>query len=302
VNEGESKAAMKVQSATDPNAKIQAAAEFIKKYPKSTLRTKVVLHVAGEINKLPTPAEKIPLLENMLTTFKEPADADAIAPILLDAYIRSEPSRSDDALRAANSILARNPNDLTTLTQLAIMGVNEAKKGNAKFVQQSQQAGQKAIEVIEAGKKPDNMDDARWNEYQTKWLPQLYQSTALLAMMTGGSENARARLEKAVALNASDPFNYYLLGSLVNDEYQKLAEQHKTLSAGPLKDEVLKQAQAKIDEVIGYYARTVALSEGNPSYQKLHDQVLSDLKQYWSYRHAGSSDGLQQYINQYKKP
>src|SRR4051794_32777759 len=38
VSKGEQEAMMKVQSAADPAAKIKAAEEFIKKYPKSTNR------------------------------------------------------------------------------------------------------------------------------------------------------------------------------------------------------------------------------------------------------------------------
>src|SRR2546423_2614645 len=71
ISKGEQEAMMKVQSAADPAAKIKAAEEFIKKYPKSTNRAGVVTHVVGEINKAcdfpnpqaDCPAKKIVLLE-----------------------------------------------------------------------------------------------------------------------------------------------------------------------------------------------------------------------------------------------
>jgi tetratricopeptide (TPR) repeat protein len=299
-SEGEQKALAKIESSPDVAAKLVAAGEFVKKFPKSTLRSKVVSYVAQEVNKIPDGTQRITQLESLLTVFKEPADADVINPILVDSYFSA--SRWDDGFRVASAYLAKNPNDLAVLTQVTIEGVEQAKKSNPKFVQQSQQYGIKAIEVIEAGKKPDTFDDARWAEYQTRWLPTLYQSLGMLSLMTGNKPDARAKLDKAVSLNASEPFSYVLLGTLVNEEYQQLAQQHKTLSPGPLRDTILKQAHEKLDEVIELYAHAIGLSEGNAVYKQLHDQLLQDLEAYYKYRHNGSTEGLQQLIAKYKKP
>ena len=297
-SKGEQEATLKVQSAPDIPAKLKAAGEFIKKYPKSAQRAKVVGYVVQEINNTPDPAQKISFLENALTVFKEPVDADIITPILIDSYIKAK--RSDDAFRVASAAIAKNPNDLSSLSQMALLGIDEAKRNNPKYVEQSQQYAQKAIELIEAGKKPDNMDEAGWKDFQARVLPQLYQSLGIVSMITGKKDEAKTRLEKAATLNPADPFTYVLIGSLVNEEYQKFAEQHKSQSLGPLKDELLKQAHAKIDQVIELYARAVALSEGNEAYKQLHDQVFEDLKQYYSYRHAGSTNGLNELIAKYK--
>lgn len=299
-SEAEQKALAKIESSPDVAAKLVAAGEFVKKFPKSTLRSKVVSYVAQEISKTPDETQRITQLESTLTVFKEPTDAEVIEPILVDSYFAA--SRWDDGFRVASAYLAKNPNDLAVLTQVTILGVEQAKKSNPKFVQQSQQYGSKAIELIEAGKKPETFDDAKWADYQTRWLPTLYQSLGMLAVMTGNKTDARAKLDKAVSLNATEPFSYVLLGTLVNEEYQQLAQQHKTLSPGPLKDSILKQAHGKLDEVIELYAHAIGLSEGNAVYQQLHDQLLQDLEAYYKYRHNGSTDGLQQLIGKYKKP
>jgi hypothetical protein len=299
VSEGEQKALAKIEASPDIAAKLAAAGEFIKKFPKSSLRSKVVSYVAQEVNKIPDATQRLTQLESLLTVFKEPTDGDVINPILVDSYFSA--GRHDDGFRVAATYLARNPNDLAVLTQVTIEGVEQAKKSNPKFVQQSQQYGTKAIEVIEAGKKPETFDDTRWAEYQTRWLPTLYQSLGMLSLMTGNKTDARTKLDKAVSLNAAEPFSYVLLGTLVNEEYQQLAQQHKTLTPGPLKDTVLKQAHGKLDEVIELYAHAVGLSEGNPVYKQLHDQLLQDLEAYYKYRHNGSTDGLQQLIGKYKK-
>lgn len=299
-SDGEQKAMAKIEAAPDVAAKLLAAGEFIKKYPKSTLRSKVVSHIAQEVNKSQDSAQRITQLENMLTVFKEPSDGEIINPILIDLYFKG--NRPDDGFRVASAYLAKNPNDVAVLTQAALEGVEQAKKKEAKFAQQSLQFGGKAIELIESGKKPEAFDDARWGEYRSQWLPLLYQQLGLLSMMTGNKADARARLDKAASLNAKDPFTFVLLGSMLNDDYQQLAEQHKAASPGPLKDTILKQAHAKMDEVIEFFAHAVGLSEGNAAYQQLHDQILQDLQAYYKYRHGGSIDGLQQLIDKYKMP
>jgi len=295
----EQSAMAKIEAAPDAAAKLVAAGEFLKKYPKSTLRPKIAAYVAQETNKIGDSAQRIAQLENMLTVFKEPSDSAVISPILLDSYFSA--GRVDDGFRVATAYLAKNPNDVAVLTQTMIEGVEQAKKNNPKYVQQSQQYGIKAIELIESGKKPDTFDDARWSEYQTRWLPVLYQSLGLVSMITGNKADSRAKLEKALSLNAGDPFSYVLLGSMLNDEYQQLAQQHKALTPGPLRDSVLKQAHVKLDEVIDMFAHAVALSEGDTRYKELHDQILKDLEAYYKYRHGASSDGLPQLIEKYKK-
>jgi tetratricopeptide (TPR) repeat protein len=298
-SKAEQEAAMKVESAPDTAAKLKAAGEFVKKYPKSTQRATVVGYVVQEINKAPDAAQKISMLENSLTVFKEQSDADIINPILIDAYVKA--NRLDDAFRTAAAATAKNPSDVTTMTNMALVGVEQAKKQNAKYLEQSQQYALKAIELIESGKKPESMDDARWGDFQTRLLPELYQAVGIVAMMTGKKDEAKARLEKAVSLQADNPFTYVLLGTIANNEYQEFAEKHKAQAAGPLKDELLHQAHVKMDQVIDLYAHAVALSEGSEPYKQLHDQVLDDLKSYYSYRHAGSTKGLDELIAKYKK-
>ncbi len=297
-SDGEQKAMAKIEAAPDIAAKLLAAGELIKKYPKSPLRSKAVSHIAQEVGKIQDGAQRITQLENMLTVFKEPADAEVINPILVDAYFKQ--NRPDDGFRVASAYLSKNPNDVALLTQVALEGVEQAKKQEPKFAQQSLQYGAKAIELIESGKKPDTFDDAKWGEYKSQWMPVLYQSLGLLSMMAGNKADAKTRLEKALSLNAKDPFTFVLLGSMQNDEYQQLAQQHKAASPGPLKDTILKQAHAKMDEVIDLFAHAVGLSEGKPAYQQLHDQILQDLQAYYKYRHGGSSDGLQQLVDKYK--
>jgi hypothetical protein len=137
--------------------------------------------------------------------------------------------------------------------------------------------------------------------YKKDWLPQLYLSLGIVSYMTGNKDDAKARFEKTVAIGAMDPMGYIMLGTLANEEYQQMAERYKTLMAGPAKDETLKRANTKLDEIIDLYAHAVGLMTGDARYQTLHDQILQDLTAYYKYR-KNSTDGLQELINKYKKP
>jgi hypothetical protein len=296
-SEAELKAIQKIQTAPDAATKAKAAAEYAKKFPKGVERAKVVGFLIDEINKADE-AQRITLLEGMVEMFKEPADADIINPALIDAYIKA--NRHNDAFRVANALISRKPNDLSALTQMALVGVEQAKQGNGAYLPQSQEMAKKAIEVIESGNRPAGFSDDRWQEFQTVWLPRLYQWMGLMAMMSQNKGEAMTRLEKSASLNPKDPFTFVLIGSIYNEEYRQAAEKHRTQGQGPLRDSLLKEAYAKMDQVIEYYARAVALAVGRPDYQKLHDDILQDLKQYYSFRHGGKTDGLQQLIDKYK--
>jgi len=296
---GEAEAMQKIEAAPDTATKLKLAGEYIKKYPKSTQRAKVVGYVGQEINKTPDATQKVTLLENALTVFKEPTDADVLNPILLDAYLKA--NRIDDAFSFAEKSLARTPDDVATLAQITFVGIEQVKQRNAKYVQPTQTYATKAIQIIESGNKPASLTDASWEDYKTKTLPQLYQWLGMLALMTGKGDEAQVKLEKSVSLNPNDPFTYYLLGSLVNNEYQKLAEQYQKQSPGPLKDSLLQQAQAKMDQMVDLFAHTVALSENIEIYKALHDQAMEDLKFYYTHRHGGSAKGLDELIAKYKK-
>jgi len=68
-----------------------------------------------------------------------------------------------------------------------------------------------------------------------------------------------------------------------------------------MKDELLKQAYGAMDQVIDLYAHAVGLAEGRAEYDKLRAQVTADLQTYWTHRHNGSTEGLQQLIDKYKR-
>jgi hypothetical protein len=299
LSDGERKAATRINEAKDPAAKLAAATEFIKKYPKSTIRAKIADHIAGQISGTQDAAQKITLAESYVAVFNEAGEAELVTPILVEGYMTA--NRLDDAFRVAGPWLEKNPNEVEAFRRLSLLGAGEAFRQNPKYAQQSQQYGVRAIELLETDTKSAGFDDAQWQQYKTRWLPVLYRDMGVLALVLDNKADARVRLENAVALKSSDPTVYAILGNLSNDEYMLLAKQYNVLPAGADKDAALKSAQGQMDKVIEWYAQAVAVAGDKPEYKPVRDQLMPALEDYYKNRHSGSTEGLQKLIDKYKQ-
>lgn len=299
VSEAENKAALAINSAADAAAKLAAAGEFVKKFPKSALLPQVASYVAGQIAQVTDADQKLTLAQGFQKVFKDGKEADEIQLVTLDAYLNLK--RVDDAFAHAALILANDPENVEVMSHVALAGTEEAKRQNTKHVPVSLQYGVKSIELIEANKKPANLDDAQW-ERQKAMLPILYLNMGILSLVSSNPAEAKARFEKASVLNPAEPTSYALLANIVDEEYQQLALSHRAMPAGKEKDETLKKATELMDKTIDLYARALGATAGKPAYKQLEDQVLQSVTPYYKYRHNGSTDGLQQLIDKYKTP
>jgi len=298
--EAEQKAAAAIQTAAaDVPAMLAATGAFLQKYPKSTLRPLVARFVADKIGDTADPAQKIALSESYLKLFNAPGEVDLVNPQLLAAYTSAK--RLDEAFALAATTLDKSPDPVATMINLSLAGREEVRLGNAKYVAPSKGYGLKAIELIESDKKPAAVTDAVWADYKTQWLPVLYQTLGMLSYAGGDYADAKIRITKAAALNPRDPVNYVYLGSMANDEYQRLAQQYKA-AMGAAQAELLKKAEAQMDEVIDAYAHAIALAEGNPQHDQLRAGLRPDLETYYKHRHNKSTEGLQALIDKYKQP
>lgn len=299
LSEGERQLGKKVQDAKDPAAKLQAAGELIKKYPASSLRPQLADYLAGQVIGVQDVAQRTALAELYLTTFNQPAEADLINPALIDAYITG--NRLEDAFRVAGPWLERNPGEVNAFMRLAVLGIEQVRRSNPQFRQQSQQYAVRAIELMEGDKKPATMDDAQWAQFKSQWLPQLHQSLAILALTAGDNAEARTRLEKAATLGIGDPTTYALMANIYEKDYETLATAYKAATPGPQQEAALQKALAQLDRVVELYAQAIALTEGRAEYQPMREQLMPAFTNYYKYRHKNSTDGMQQFIDKYKK-
>jgi tetratricopeptide (TPR) repeat protein len=298
ISPDEQKAAQAIMAAPDPAKKLQAGEDFIKKYPKSTIRPQIARNLTNQISGVPDAGQKVTLAQQFQQAFNEPSEQDAIVPVLLEGL--SQAKRSDEVFTTGAAYLSKSPDSLMVLIQLLATGAEEAKNKNTKFVTQSLNYGKHVIELIDAGKKPADVDDAAWTKYKTDTMPSIYQSLGLLNLVSGDRAQAVANYSKAAELAPNDVFNVLMLGQLSNADYQDSAKRFQAMPSGAAKDEELKKTQVLLDKVIEAYARAVAVSEGDRRFAQVREQFLQDLESYYKYRHGGSNAGMQELINKYK--
>jgi len=289
-----------IMTAADPAAKLKAAADLIKKYPKTSIRPRVAQALFDQIRAVTDASQKANLAQEYQKIFDQPSEQEMIMPVLIDADAAA--NQPEQAFAKGSEFLSHNPDSLNVLVDLMSLGTDLAKKQNPKFLSQSLQYGAHAIELIEADKKPANMDDAAWKQYKTTVVPSVYQSMGLLNLVKGDQAEAKARFMKASELAPSDAFNFLMLAGMLNDEYQNEAKHFQSMPAGPAKNDELKKAQSMLDTVIDAYAHAIALAESNANMQQVRTQYLHDLEAYYRYRHNNSTEGMQQLIDKYKPP
>jgi tetratricopeptide (TPR) repeat protein len=293
----ETEALAAVKLATNPTTRLAAAEDFIAKFPNSTARINIAEIIADEILKIKNGSVAVALLERASAVFTTEQEKEILKPVALRAYAIG--NRPDEAFALAGEMLAKDSEDLDVLARMTQAGAEEAKKKNRKYAEVSLQYGLKAIDLIEAGKKPANLDNETWALHKRN-LAQLYQQTAILYLATGNTQEAKTRLTKASSLAPQDPSNFALLGRIINADYLTEMKAYEAMPEGQAKQEALKKLETILDSMIDAYARAAGLATGVAEYQTLLQQVIPDLTAYYKYRNNQSTKGLQQLINRYR--
>ena len=299
VSPDEQKMAQAIDAAPDAAGKAKAAADFVKKYPKSSLRPMIAQKIADQIHEITDGALKITLAQQFQTIFNDPAEEEMIMPVLIVGY--ADAKRPDDAFTTGAAYLGKHPDSVGVLVELMTLATEQAKQKNGKFVPQGEQYGMHAVELIEANKKPASMSDAAWKEYKDL-LGRLYQSMGIIGMVKGDRAATQARFTKATELDPKDPFNFLLLAGSINDDYQESAKRYQSMPDGLARTAELQKVLAALDRVIDADAHFIALSEGVAQLASIRQQEMQYLETNYKYRHNGKTDGMQQLIDKYKTP
>lgn len=295
---GDERAALeKLVKAQGLEAKTKAAAEYAKKFPKGVKRAEVAGTIANEIYKIQDNNLKIKAAEEYSKMFNQPGEPDLVRPSLIEAYFAT--NKFDQALDESAKYLEKNPEDVTIHVQITWAGATQTQKQAAspKLMKAAVDSAAKGAELMEADKKPGWMADDKWKDYKNSWLWRLYAARAVVLNQNGQKAEAKESAEKAIGLESNDLGTLLLLVNLSNDEYQTIAQKYQTEK----KPELMDKALEKMDEVIDWLARGVAACEGNAQLKATQDQLMDNLKQYYSFRFNGKLDGLQSMVEKYKK-
>lgn len=293
----EQKAAQAIDLAPDAAARAKAADDFVKKYPKSSLRHAYAQKIADQIHEMTDAQQRITMAQQFKSIFNNPEEEEMIMPVLIVGY--ADAKKPDEAFTEGSAYLGQHPDSVAVLVELMFIATEQAKQKNGKFVAQGDQYGAHAVELIESNKKPASMDDATWKQYRDL-LPRIYQSLAILGMVKGDRAATQARLAKTIQLDPKDPLNYLFLAGSINTDYEEAAKKYQSMANGPEKDAQLKKVFELLDRLIDTDAHFLALSDGNAQLAAMRQQELSYLETNYKFRHDGKTDGMQELINKYK--
>ncbi|MBI1765778.1 MAG: hypothetical protein HYR56_30605 [Acidobacteria bacterium] len=288
----------KINAAPNTTEKTKQTVEFIKKFKKTTQRTKLAEFLSNQIMLEKDANVKLQTAQQFIATFDQPGEADLVKPALIDAYVQQ--GKFDEAFSEGAKYLATQPDDVFVHAQLGYAGAQQLQNNGPtwKYAKAAAESASKAVELMEADKKPAKTDAKFWADFRNTSLARIYQANGFIAFFMNDRAKAKDSLEKSAGLDQYDVSTLAMLGNIANDEYNELAKRYQT----ERKSEILDKALAAMDEVIDWYARGVAAAEGNPQLQAMSQQIMEQLKQFYGFRHDGKTDGVQELINKYKKP
>jgi len=282
-----------VLAVRDPGERLQAAATYLWNHPASAYRSELARGVVRGIAEVRTPERLFELGEAFRSVFDTAADLDLLAPIMGEAFMKS--GQAEDLFRLGRFYLLTHPDDVQVLTLLARIAFEQmVNSGNPAFLQTGVGYARRAITLMEANKRPAGVSEADWDAHRTRWLPVLYRELGALALRAGNWNDALAKLDKAAALQPSDPLVFRLLGNLATEQYQLAAREGQLLS-GPPGAAAQRRALERLDGTIELYARAVGLAAGEGEHQKLSEELLPRLTEDYVRRY-GSTDGLAELI------
>ncbi|MFL6207964.1 MAG: hypothetical protein ACJ74W_03900 [Pyrinomonadaceae bacterium] len=214
------------------------------------------------------------------------------------------------AFDTGRQILAKTPDDVSTLMILGYGGYQAQTKKNMAYNADALNYAKKAVQLIESGKTP-----ASWAPFTNKdeALGYLYYSIAELTYKPTDPSTAPAALPyylKAAAFESpvkKSAITYGRLGAAYQSgQYDRMQQEFNAKYGGkPETDEskfALDQLNQVIDRIIDAYARAVNLVNSDPnakndaSLQAAKAVWMEQLTNFYKFRHDNKPDGLDTYI------
>jgi len=201
----------------------------------------------------------------------------------------------------AKQVLADSPDNLRVLIALgygAVAASTEAR--NETFNADAARYAERAIHLIEAGKTPDT-----WAPFKGKEdvLGSLHYALGFYNLKTA-PDTASGHFIKATQVDAdrrnAPSTYYYLAASYQTGPYKRLSEDYSKRFANqpesPESKAALDNINKVVDKMIDAYARAVALAGSDPKQQTAKNQWMTQLTNFYKFRHENTDTGLAEYI------
>lgn len=201
----------------------------------------------------------------------------------------------------AKQVLADDPNNVRVLIALgygAVAASTEAR--NESFNAEAAKYAEKAIQLIDSSKTPET-----WTPFKGKEdvLGSLHYALGFYALKTA-PDNAIAHFIKAAQVDAdrrnAPSTYYYLAAAYQNGPYKRLSDDYtKRFGNQPESPEskaALDNINRVLDKIIDAYARAVAVAGNAPQHQSAKAQWMTQLTNFYKFRHDNSDVGLTEYV------
>jgi hypothetical protein len=201
----------------------------------------------------------------------------------------------------AKPVLADNPDNVKVLIALGYEGVIASTEArNEAFNADAANYAQKAIQLIESGKSPDN-----WEPFKNKEdvLASLYYAVGFYYLKPK-PESSISNFIKAAQIesdrkSASSTYLYLAL-AYQNGPYKRLSDDFSKRFANqpesPESKAALESINKVVDKMTDAYARAVALAGNDPKQQGAKTQWMTQLTNFYKFRHDNSDAGLTEYV------
>lgn len=201
----------------------------------------------------------------------------------------------------AKQVLADNPDNVKVLIALGYEGVIASTEArNEAFNAEAAIHAQKAIQLIEAGKAPDN-----WEPFKNKddVLASLYYAVGFYNLKPK-PESSISNFIKAAQIESdrksATSTYFYLALAYQNGPYKRLSDDFSKRFANqpesPESKAALDSINKVVDKMIDAYARAVALAGSDPQQQNAKNQWMTQLTNFYKFRHENADTGLAEYI------
>jgi hypothetical protein len=205
-----------------------------------------------------------------------------------------------EAFKVGKQVMADDPNHLDSLIALGNAGYLAALARNETYNAEALSYTQKAIQLLESGKTPDN-----WDPFKGKpdALAYLYATVGLIKLKTAPDESIDALLKTATLesdLKKLPTLYYYLARGYETGPYAKLSADYQNRFAGKPESPESKQALEKlgqvIDRIVDAYARAIFAAGTDQQYATSKTAWMTAVTNFYKFRHQDSDAGLTEFI------
>lgn len=205
-----------------------------------------------------------------------------------------------EAYSTGAKILADEPNYLRAQIDLGYAGYLAASAKNETYNNDALNYARQAIQAIESGKTP-----TEWAPFKGKddTLAYLNYAVGFLTLKTNPNQAIDSLLKAAQYESdiKKTPSTYYFLAvAYESGPYKTMSSAYQTAYANkpetPESKAALEKLNVVMDRIIDAYARAIAAAGTDPKTEQSRKEWLTQLSNYYKFRHDGSDVGLTEFI------